>query len=54
MKLREAQAVLAGDGRGAFLVAVSSEADILSLDMARQRMSRFVGDLDLPLGYGDD
>ena len=52
VKLREAQAVLAGDGRGAFLVAVSTEEDILSLDAARQRMSRFVGDLELPLGHG--
>ncbi len=52
VKLREAQAALAGDGRGAFLVAVSTDEDILSLEAARQRMSRFVGDLDLPLGHG--
>ena len=50
VKLREVLAVLAGDGRGAFLVAVSME-DRQPLEQVRARLSRFVRDLPRPLGY---
>jgi exosortase A len=54
VKLREAAAVFQGDGRGAFLVAVSAEGDLISLDDMRERLARFVQVLPLPLGYGDE
>ena len=54
VKLREAQAVLAGNGHGAFLVAVSTETDSLALDAARERLARFVGELELPLGHAHE
>ncbi|OOG21963.1 hypothetical protein B1C78_15820 [Thioalkalivibrio denitrificans] len=53
VKLREAGAVFAGDGRGAFLVAVSTE-DAEPLDPARERLTRFIGALPLPLGYAHE
>jgi exosortase A len=53
VKLREAAAVFAGDGRGAFLVAASTE-DADPLDPARERLARFVRELSLPLGYASD
>lgn len=51
VKLREAQAVLAGYGHGAFLVAVSTETDSVALDAARDRLTRFIGELEPPLGH---
>lgn len=51
VKLRELQAVLAGDGRGAFLVALSTTGDELTLDAARARLARFWQALPHPLGY---
>jgi len=53
VKLREAQAVFVGDGRGAFLVAVSTE-DADPLEPARERLERFVKALSMPLGYPHD
>lgn len=53
VKLRELQLVLTGDGRGAFLVALSTEGDELSLDAARQRLEAFLQALPQPLGYTD-
>lgn len=50
VKLREVLAVLAGDGRGAFVVAVSME-DGGSLEQMRGEMARFVQALPRPLGY---
>lgn len=50
VKLREAQAVLVGDGRGAFLVALSTE-DAHALEPARDRLSHFLRHLPLPLGH---
>ncbi|MEA3642012.1 MAG: exosortase A, partial [Lamprobacter sp.] len=53
VKLRELQMVLTGDGRGAFLVALSTEADELSLNAARQRFKDFLQALPQPVGYTD-
>ncbi|NBC48495.1 MAG: exosortase A [Gammaproteobacteria bacterium] len=51
VKLRELQAVLAGDGRGAFLVVLSTTGDELTLVEARSRLERFLQTLPHPLGY---
>jgi EpsI family protein len=51
VKLRELQTVLAGDGRGAFLVALSTAGDELTVDAARARLERFLRALPHPLGY---
>lgn len=53
IKILEALAVLTGDGRGAFLVAVSTVNDE-SLEQSRQRLARFVRELPMPLGYVSD
>ena len=50
VKLRELQMVLVGDGRGAFLVALSTEGDDLTLDAARQRLEDFARALPQPVG----
>lgn len=50
VKLREAQAILVGDGRGAFLVALATE-DTQALEPARERLTRFLRELPLPLGH---
>lgn len=50
VKLREALAILAGDGRGAFLVAASTEVND-SVASARERLQRFAQVLPQPLGY---
>ncbi|MFP4246734.1 MAG: exosortase A [Halochromatium sp.] len=53
VKLRELQMVLIGDGRGAFLVALSTQGDELTLDAARQRLEDFARALPQPVGYHD-
>ncbi len=53
VKLRELQMVLLGDGRGAFLVALSSTADELTLEATRQRLEHFLQALPQPLGHTD-
>ncbi len=51
VKLRELQMVLTGDGRGAFLVALSTEGDELKLDVARQGLEYFLQALPQTLGH---
>ncbi|MEA3643039.1 MAG: exosortase A, partial [Lamprobacter sp.] len=54
VKLRELLMLLTGDGRGAFLVALSSEGNELTLDASRQRLKDFLRVLPQPLGYLDN
>lgn len=53
VKLREALALLIGDGRGAFLVAVSAE-QVDSLDNTREQLAQFVKALPQPLGQSNE